>query len=91
MKCEIETSFGDYIRLEIESIRFINQSDIMRMMLKDGRKLLVDTSKKSFRFKEEERGTYYSEFCVGAYHFETEEEAQLKYKKIIEGLKEEQL
>ena len=52
MKCEIETSFGDIIRLEVESIRFINQSDIMGMMLKDGRKLLIDTSKKSFRFKE---------------------------------------
>ena len=26
---------------------------------------------------------------VGAYYFETEEEAQLKYKKIIEGLKKE--
>ena len=64
MKCEIETIFGDYIRLEIESIRFIDQSDIMGMMLKDGRKLLVDTSKKSFRFKEEERGTYYSEFWI---------------------------
>jgi len=64
MKCEIETSFGDIIRLDVESIRFIDQSDIMGMMLKDGRKLLVDTSKKSFRFKEEERGTYYSEFWI---------------------------
>ena len=64
MKCEIETSFGDIIRLDVESIRFINQSDIMGMMLKDGRKLLVDTSKKSFRFKEEERGTYYIEFWI---------------------------
>jgi len=26
---------------------------------------------------------------VGAFYFETEKEAQLKYKKIIEGLKEE--
>ena len=64
MKCEIETSFGDIIRLDVESIRFINQRDIMGMMLKDGRKLLVDTSKKSFRFKDDERGTYYSEFWI---------------------------
>jgi hypothetical protein len=46
MKCEIETSMGDIIRLEIESIRFINQSDIMGMMVKDGRKLLIDTKTK---------------------------------------------
>lgn len=64
MKCEIETSFGDIIRLDVESIRFIDQSDIMGMMLKDGRKLLVDTSKKSFRFKDDERGTYYNEFWI---------------------------
>ena len=64
MKCEIETSFGDYIRLEIKSIRFINQSDIMGMMLKDGRKLLVDTKSKSYRFKDDEIGTYYSEFWI---------------------------
>jgi len=64
MKCEIETSMGDIIRLEIESIRFINQSDIMGMMVKDGRKLLIDTKTKSFRFKGDEVGTYYSEFWV---------------------------
>jgi len=64
MKCEIETSFGDIIRLDVKSIRFIDQSDIMGMMLKDGRKLLVDTSKKSFRFKDDERGTYYNEFWI---------------------------
>lgn len=64
MKCEIETVFGDYIRLEIESIRFINQNDIMGMMLKDGRKLLVDTKTKSYRFKDDKTGTYYSEFWL---------------------------
>ena len=64
MQCEIETSFGDVIRIDVESIRFINQSDIMGMMLKDGRKLLVDTKTKSFRFKNEETGTYYSEFWL---------------------------
>ena len=55
---------GDIIRLEVESIRFINQSDIMGMMIKDGRKLLIDTSKKFFRFMDDERGTYYSEFWM---------------------------
>ena len=64
MKCEIETNFGDIICLKVESIRFINQSDIMGMMLKDGRKLLVDTKTKSFRFKNEVTGTYYSEFWL---------------------------
>ncbi len=33
--------------------------------------------------------TFVSNVLVGAYYFETEEDAQLKYKKIIEGLKEE--
>ena len=30
--------------------------------------------------------TFVSNVLVGAYYFETEEDAQLKYKKIIEGL-----
>lgn len=64
MKCEIETRFGDIIKLDIESIRFIDQSDIMGMMVKDGRKLLIDTKSKSFKFQDEERGIYYSEFWV---------------------------
>lgn len=33
--------------------------------------------------------TFVGNVLVGAYYFKTEEEAQLKYKKIIEGLKEE--
>ena len=33
--------------------------------------------------------SFIEDTLIGAYYFETEEEAQLKYKKIIEGLKKE--
>ena len=62
MKCEIETKFGDVFRIDVKSMRFIDQSDIMGIMLSDGRKMFVDTKQKSFRFKDDDGGTYYSEF-----------------------------